>query len=74
MIDPTRPFHGTSGGVHIATDIWTIHNYEQNPEELKSNCIMTVNYLSPQMGNTIDAEKYRFQRPEIYRPIPIPGI
>ena len=35
MIDPTRPFHGTSGGVHIATDIWTIHNYEQNPEELK---------------------------------------
>lgn len=35
MIDPTRPFHGTSGGVHIATDIWTIHNYEQNPAELK---------------------------------------
>lgn len=35
MIDPTRPFHGTSGGVHIATDIWTIHNYEQDPAKLK---------------------------------------
>lgn len=35
LIDPTRPFHGTSGGSHIATDIWTVHNYEQNPEKLK---------------------------------------
>ena len=34
-IDPTRPFHGTSGGVHIATDIWTVHNYEQDPAKLK---------------------------------------
>ena len=35
MIDPTRPFHGASGGTHIVTDIWTVHNYEQNPAELK---------------------------------------
>ena len=25
MIDPTRPFHGASGGTHIATDIWTVY-------------------------------------------------
>lgn len=35
MIDPTRPFHGASGGTHIATDIWTVHDYEQDPEKLK---------------------------------------
>ncbi len=35
MIDPTRPFHGASGGTHIATDIWTIHDYEQDPSKLK---------------------------------------
>lgn len=35
-IDPTRPFHGASGGTHIATDIWTVHNYEQDPEKLKA--------------------------------------
>lgn len=34
-IDPTRPFHGTSGGSHIATEIWTVHNYEQDPAKLK---------------------------------------
>jgi len=36
MIDPTRPFHGASGGTHIATDIWTVHDYEQDPEKLKA--------------------------------------
>lgn len=24
-----------SGGVHIKTDIWTVHNYEQDPARLK---------------------------------------
>lgn len=37
MIDPTRPFHGASGGTHIATDIWTVHDYEQDPAKLKEN-------------------------------------
>lgn len=35
VIDPTRPFHGASGGTHIWTDIWTVHDYEQDPEKLK---------------------------------------
>lgn len=34
-IDPTRPFHDVSGGTHIKTDIWSVHHYEQKPEELK---------------------------------------
>lgn len=37
LIDPTRPFHGASGGTHIATDIWTVHDYEQDPAKLKAN-------------------------------------
>lgn len=34
-LDPTRPFHDVSGGVHVKTDIYSSHNYEQNPERLK---------------------------------------
>lgn len=36
LIDPTRPFHGTSGGVHVMTDIWTQHNYSQDPVKIKA--------------------------------------
>ena len=34
-LDPTRPVCDVSGGVHIKTDIWTTHNYEQDPKRLK---------------------------------------
>jgi len=33
-IDPTRPINDASGDTHVITDIWTVHNYEQNPERL----------------------------------------
>ncbi|MBO4642248.1 MAG: beta-glucuronidase [Bacteroidaceae bacterium] len=35
MLDPTRPVCDVSGGVHIKTDIWTTHHYEQDPAKLK---------------------------------------
>lgn len=35
MLDPTRPVCDVSGGVHIKTDIWTTHSYEQDPAKLK---------------------------------------
>jgi hypothetical protein len=28
-LDPTRPVHTASGGAHVATDIWSVHCYEQ---------------------------------------------
>lgn len=34
-LDPTRPINDVSGGVHVKTDIWSTHNYEQNPKVLK---------------------------------------
>ena len=30
-----RPVHDVSGGYHVKTDIWSYHNYEQDPEKLK---------------------------------------
>ncbi len=34
-IDPTRPVNDASGWVHCDTDIWSVHNYEQNPDTLR---------------------------------------
>lgn len=34
-IDPMRPIIDTSGYVHVITDIYDVHNYEQNPAEFK---------------------------------------
>ena len=35
QLDPSRPINTVSGGIHILTDIWTEHHYEQDPETLK---------------------------------------
>lgn len=35
-LDPTRPVNDASGGCHIKTDIWTVHNYEQDPRKLQN--------------------------------------
>ena len=35
-VDPTRPCIDTSGNFHVLTDIFDVHNYAQNPEELKA--------------------------------------
>ncbi len=34
-LDPTRPVNDSSGGIHIKTDLWTEHTYQQNPEKLR---------------------------------------
>jgi len=31
-LDPTRPCIDTSGWIHVVTDIYDVHNYDQNPE------------------------------------------
>lgn len=35
--DKTRPVIDTSGYVHVETDIYDCHNYEQNPEKFKKD-------------------------------------
>ena len=32
-VDPTRPVIDTSGNYHVITDIYDVHNYEQDPEK-----------------------------------------
>jgi hypothetical protein len=34
-IDPTRPVNDASGGIHVHTDIYTVHCYEQEPDRLR---------------------------------------
>jgi beta-galactosidase/beta-glucuronidase len=34
-LDPTRPVNDASGYVHVNTDLWTEHSYEQDPQALK---------------------------------------
>ncbi|MCH3970832.1 MAG: beta-glucuronidase [Prevotella sp.] len=33
-MDPTRPINDASGDGHVATDIWSVHNYERDPDKL----------------------------------------
>ena len=34
-LDPTRPVNDASGYCHVKTDLWTVHNYNQDPAELR---------------------------------------
>jgi len=35
-LDPTRPINDASGYVHVETDIFTVHDYDQDPETFKA--------------------------------------
>lgn len=34
-VDPSRPVNDSSGYIHYVTDLYTVHNYEQDPNKLK---------------------------------------
>jgi len=34
-LDPTRPINDCSGYVHVETDIFTVHDYDQNPQTFR---------------------------------------
>jgi beta-galactosidase/beta-glucuronidase len=36
-LDPTRPVNDTSGYVHVDTDLYTVHCYEQDPAKFRDN-------------------------------------
>ena len=50
LYDTTRPCIDTSGNFHVITDIYDLHDYEQNPEEFAShyerNRLSVFRYLS----------------------------
>lgn len=39
-LDPTRPVNDASGYVHVKTDLWTVHTYQQNPALLREQLAM----------------------------------
>ena len=42
-IDPTRPINDASGDGHVKTDIWSVHDYDRDPEALKKKHTWDVN-------------------------------
>lgn len=34
-LDPTRPAHDSSGYIHVKSDIWSVHDYTQEPAEFE---------------------------------------
>lgn len=35
-LDPTRPVHDASGWTHVETDVYSVHDYEQDPEAFRA--------------------------------------
>lgn len=35
-LDPTRPVNDASGYIHAQTDVWTVHNYHQDPAKFQA--------------------------------------
>lgn len=52
-LDPTRPCIDTSGNFHVETDIFDVHDYEQNVEVFRNNYnrLMTENDLEDRHHN-----------------------
>lgn len=57
-LDPTRPCIDTSGGYHVKTDIFCVHDYDQNPVSFKEHYdkLMTESVL---FDHFPDKETYR---------------
>ena len=56
-VDPGRPCIDSSGGFHVETDIYDVHDYDQNPETFKANYdrLMTDGHLYDRL---IESPKY----------------
>lgn len=70
-LDSTRPCIDTSGGLHVKTDIFCVHEYEQNPQIFKANYdrLMTEGVLYDRLNNRLFWTQY--DDPEIYRGEPV---
>jgi len=53
-LDPTRPINDASGGTHVITDLWTVHNYEGDSTKL-------AEILTPKAdGKMFSNDNYKF--------------
>lgn len=44
-----RPVNETSGNYHVITDLWTVHNYEQNPDKFADYFVIREDGRYPQL-------------------------
>lgn len=56
-VDPTRPCIDTSGNFHVITDIFDVHNYNQDPEEFAAS----YNSL-PETVRDVHEHRQRYQK------------
>ncbi len=53
-LDPTRPVNDASGYIHFVTDLWTVHDYEQDPprlaQQLAGRYVRFPDYEKPEPG------------------------
>ena len=50
-----RPVNDVSGGYHVKTDIWSYHNYEQDPEKLRTRLTLGENGEVPTLSREREA-------------------
>lgn len=60
-VDPMRPIIDTSGYVHVITDIYDVHNYDQNPETFRKAFEWLETGEGELFVNYPDCEKYEGQ-------------
>lgn len=68
-LDPTRPCVDTSGHFHVKTDIFDLHDYDQNPETFRAR------YEPFENGGELDVDyntkNNGYNRPQTYRGEPV---
>ena len=59
-VDPSRPCIDVSGGFHVLTDIYDVHDYDQNPETFKANYdrFMTEGFLYDWLKDKYGMQQY----------------
>ena len=59
-VDPSRPCIDVSGGFHVVTDIYDVHDYDQNPETFKANYdrFMTEGFLYDWLKDKYGMQQY----------------
>ena len=55
-IDPTRPVNDASGDCHVVTDIWSVHNYQREPDALIRD--FTFEHGKEPYRNTMDRKDW----------------
>jgi beta-galactosidase/beta-glucuronidase len=60
-IDPYRPIIDSSGYVHVVTDIYDVHDYDQNPKTMKERYVSLEKGEGTVFVNNCEKEKYEGQ-------------